>query len=244
MPDYSIIIPAYNEENYLPATLKSIKAAMKSIPDFTGEIIVVNNNSSDRTEASARENGADKVVFEAVNMISRARNSGADAAESEYLIFIDADTIILPELLVETVKRLKSGSICGGGAAIGFDRKLDRISQAVSALWNNMAPRMNMAAGSYIYCLKKAFDELGGFNPEVYAAEELGFSLRLARWGKPRGLYFTTIKEFPVRTSLRKTDWYSPLKMLLNAMTILLLFPFAVRSKKICAHWYCRPGKK
>jgi glycosyltransferase involved in cell wall biosynthesis len=77
--DYSIVIPAFNEEEFLPATLAAVRAAMAAQTGACGELIVVDNNSTDRTAAVARSLGA-QVVFEPVNQISRARNCGAAAA--------------------------------------------------------------------------------------------------------------------------------------------------------------------
>jgi glycosyltransferase involved in cell wall biosynthesis len=82
--DYSIIIPAYNEESYLADTLTVLQKAMMDIP-LNGEIIVTDNNSTDRTAEIAKTAGA-KVVFEPVNQISRARNTGARHAEGRYLV--------------------------------------------------------------------------------------------------------------------------------------------------------------
>ena len=95
---FSIVIPAFNEENYLGNTLDSLRSGMSEIPDLKGEIIVVDNNSSDKTAAVANSKGA-RVVFEPINQISKARNTGAKFAKGEYLIFIDADTQVSPKLL-------------------------------------------------------------------------------------------------------------------------------------------------
>ena len=89
---YSVIIPAYNEETFLPATLTSLHLAMDSIP-HNGEIIVVDNNSTDNTRQVAEKYGA-KVVFEPFRQIAKARNSGAKAAKSIFFIFLDADTVL------------------------------------------------------------------------------------------------------------------------------------------------------
>src|SRR5688572_5819892 len=74
----SVIVPAFNEEQFLGKTLAQIKAAASALAN-TGwgtELIVCDNNSTDRTAEIARAAGAN-VVFEPVNQISRARNSGA-----------------------------------------------------------------------------------------------------------------------------------------------------------------------
>ena len=77
----SIVVPAFNEERLLGESLAQIKSAARAFAprgwDF--ELIVCDNNSTDRTAEIARVAGA-TVVFEPVNQIARARNSGAAAA--------------------------------------------------------------------------------------------------------------------------------------------------------------------
>ncbi len=51
---YSIIIPAYNEEELLPQTLEAIDKAMAGISHYSGEVVVTDNNSTDRTAAIAK----------------------------------------------------------------------------------------------------------------------------------------------------------------------------------------------
>lgn len=89
--DYSIIVPAYNEEDCLPGTLAYLGRAMAGVPDAAGEVVVVDNASTDRTAAIASRWGA-RVVFEPHRQIARARNAGAAAARGGRLIFVDADT--------------------------------------------------------------------------------------------------------------------------------------------------------
>ena len=88
MLDYSIVVPAYNEEKLLPATLRTLRQAMNGASsERQGEIIVVDNNSTDTTADIARQAGV-RVVFEPINRISRARNAGArepaDATSSSW----------------------------------------------------------------------------------------------------------------------------------------------------------------
>ena len=74
----SIIIPAFNEERLIEHCLRSVSAslAVNDRPGLTSEIIVVDNNSTDNTANLARQAGAG-VVFEPINQIGRARNTGA-----------------------------------------------------------------------------------------------------------------------------------------------------------------------
>ncbi|MEP6879988.1 MAG: glycosyltransferase, partial [Nitrosospira sp.] len=73
----SIIIPAFNEERLIEPCLQSVSASLAANdrPGLTSEIIVVDNNSTDNTANLARQAGA-RVVFEPINQIGRARNTG------------------------------------------------------------------------------------------------------------------------------------------------------------------------
>ncbi len=237
--DYSIIIPAYNEEDYLATTLSALHEAMPQIA-LSGEIIVVDNNSSDRTAALAEEQGA-IVVFEAINQISRARNAGAKAAEGRYLIFVDADTVIPHALLEQALTNLESGKIIGGGACVSGDMPLHFSMQWLLNLWNFISIQTNNAAGSFIYCQREAFETIGGFSEAVYASEEIWLSRSLKKLGKKRKQDFCIIKQPPVITSMRKMQWYSPMKIYLYVL-LLAVFPFTVRIKSLCTMWYRRPS--
>lgn len=91
-PEISIIIPAYNEEQNILKTLSSLSA---SITDKKVEVIVVNNNSGDRTGQLAREAGA-VCIDETMQGITAARNAGLQKAKGDFILNADADTIYPP----------------------------------------------------------------------------------------------------------------------------------------------------
>jgi glycosyltransferase involved in cell wall biosynthesis len=238
LPSYSIILPAFNEEVCLPGTLAGVHAAMKMVAE-SGEVIVVDNNSTDRTAEVARANGA-RVVFEPVNQISRARNAGARAATAPWLIFLDADTFLPPGLLVRALENLRSGKIGGGGAMLEMEGVIEPRYQRVVNLWTWLSHKMRWAAGSFIYCRREGFDAIGGFSEKVYAAEEIFFSHYYARWARRHKLGYCIIDSPPVITSARKLGWYSPWQIF-SLFAVMTLCPVAVRSKRLCAFWYRRP---
>jgi glycosyltransferase involved in cell wall biosynthesis len=235
---YSLILPAYNEEAHLPGTLASVHAAMRMVPE-PGEVIVVDNNSTDRTAAVAQANGA-RVVFEPVNQISRARNAGARAALGTWLIFLDADTQLPAGLLVRAIENLRSGSIAGGGALMEMDRPITPRYQRVVDCWTWVSRKLQWAAGSFVYCTKEGFDAVGGFSLKVYAGEEVFFSRAYTKWARQHGKTFRIIDSPRVVTSARKMEWYSPAQ-LLGLLLMMALIPYSVRSKRLCAFWYKRP---
>jgi glycosyltransferase involved in cell wall biosynthesis len=237
-PQFSLIVPAYNEEAELPKSLPSFTAAMEAC-GRRGELIVVDNNSTDRTPEVARELGA-RVVFEEHNQISRARNAGARASGAPFLVFVDADTVIPPELLARAVENLESGECCGGGARLEFDEYPRRAMRPIVRLWNWLSVHRKLAAGSFVYCLREGFEAVGGFSQKVYAGEELFFSRALGRWGRKRGREFRVITEYPVISSARKLKWFNAWQLIWPSI-MMTLFPFLVLSRRFCGLWYKRP---
>jgi glycosyltransferase involved in cell wall biosynthesis len=237
-PDYSIVLPAYNEATLLPATLAELGRAMAGVP-LRGEIVVCDNNSTDATAETARAAGA-RVVFEPVNQISRARNTGARAAHGRLIVFVDADTLVPAPLLAEALEALAGGRVCGGGAAVAMEGISGGLAGRLVGLWNGLSRGRRLAAGSFLFCLREAFFAVGGFSERVYASEEIWLSRALKRWGRPRGLDFV-ILDGTVTTSGRKARWY-PAPVLLAVTLGFVLCPWLVRSRAYCWLWYKRPA--
>ncbi|NBB81612.1 MAG: glycosyltransferase, partial [Verrucomicrobia bacterium] len=223
--DYSVILPAFNETEELPATLTAIRHAMSAIK-ATGECIVVDNNSDDDTAAVAKQHGADKVVFEPINQISRARNAGAARSAGRYLIFIDADTRIEAALLAEALHQLETKACAGGGSIVEFEGDVNFVGRLCIQTWEQISKLTATAAGSFIFCRRDAFDAVGGFDESLYASEEVRFSRRMRKWGKTHGLFFKILDHAPAKTSARKLKWYSGLEIL-GWVGLMIIMPLA-----------------
>ena len=242
MKDFAIIIPAYNEEDYLAATLASVREAVSAMPG-SATVVVVDNNSSDRTGEVAKTHGADLVVFEPHNQIARARNAGADAVKQiEHLVFVDADTRITENLLRAALDNLDSEEVAGGGARVLMDQPVTPMVGWIVRTWNRVSVMRQLAAGSFFFCRRDAFDAVGGFDESVYAGEEVWLAKRIKRWGKKRGLDFRILEGETVVTSARKSSWFST-KDFVMQIGLCFLFPWATRSKKLCGMWYRRPDE-
>ena len=158
----SVIVPAFNEEQGIAASLRSIRQAAMALDAvrWSSELIVCDNNSTDRTAAIAREEGA-KVVFEPINQISRARNAGAARATGEWLIFVDADSHPSRELFVDVVRAIQDGRCIAGGSAVRFDNS-GRAIEFLGWSWNTTSRLTRWAAGSFMFCEAAVFREVGG----------------------------------------------------------------------------------
>src|SRR4051812_9249642 len=114
----SFIVPAHNEELWLPRTLAAIHESARA----TGqpyELIVANDASTDRTEQVARQLGA-TVLNVNHRQIAATRNAGAHAAHGERLFFVDADTLITASALKSALSSMDKGAV-GGGALTRFE---------------------------------------------------------------------------------------------------------------------------
>ena len=146
----SIVIPAFNEERVIEDCLESISTSLVGNHDdeCTAEIIVVDNNSTDRTAELARQAGA-VVVFEPINQIGRARNAGAEAATGEWLLFLDADSLLSAELLADIMAMIKDGKHIGCGSTLSMDG-LPWWANGIFHVWRGMSIMFQWAAGALI----------------------------------------------------------------------------------------------
>jgi glycosyltransferase involved in cell wall biosynthesis len=228
----SVVVPAFNEERLLPATLANLRQVLPQ----TSELIVCDNNSTDATAEIARAAGA-LVVFEPANQISRSRNRGAAAASGDWLLFVDADSLPSRSLLGETLEAIHSGSCIAGGATVEFATR-DLHVRFWLVLWNSWSRLMKRAAGSFVFCEAAAFRELGGFSEDLYAGEELDLFRRLKRLARRRGKRIVILHRHPLLTSDRKTRLYAPREHLAFLFKTLLTGGRTLRRREDCAVWY------
>jgi len=218
----SVIVPAFNEEKLLGASLAEIKSAAKvfETPGWGFELIVCDNNSTDRTGEIARAAGV-TVVFEPVNQIGRARNAGAAAATGGWLLFVDADSHPSAGLFADVKKQILSGKCLGGGSTLVLDEK-NFTRSFITGLWNGVSRCLGYMAGSFIFVETAAFRRIGGFSNKLFAAEELDLSKRLKQLARETGRRMVILHRHPLKTSARKMKLYTTRELLgFFARTIL-----------------------
>ncbi len=194
----SIVIPTYNEEEYLPRLLASIRSQR-----FAGyEIIVADARSTDRTREIARRFGARVVEG---GMPGPGRNLGAAAAQGDLLLFLDAD-VVLPD--VEWLRN-KVGQFGRRGLDAATclikplsARMIDRLSHNVFNA-HMMATQFTMAhaPGFCIFATKALHERIGGFDEGIKLAEDHDYVERASQVGK-----FRVMTGSRIRVSVRRFD--------------------------------------
>jgi glycosyltransferase involved in cell wall biosynthesis len=238
-PALSIIIPAFNEEKLLAASLRAVKAAASAF-DAAGlawELVVCDNNSTDRTAEIAHVEGA-KVVFEPINQIGRARNTGASAATGAWLLFIDADSQPSPELLADVAALTRRSDVLLAGSTITLD-EASPLFRFACGVWNTASHLRHLVAGSFILVRAAAFREVGGFDLKFFAGEEIDLALRLQkRIGRRDRQRTIILHRHPLLTSARKLHLYSKAELGHFLLRALFRPMKTTGSRDDCALWY------
>lgn len=234
----SVVVPAYNEEKLIVDSLRAIKRALTSFKErgWDTELIVSNNNSTDRTAEVAASEGA-TVVFEPINQISRARNAGAAAASGDWIIFVDADSFPSSELFAEAAEKMESGHYLAGGVTVKLDEG-PLIARTVAAGWSRLSRIMKWAAGSFIFCRADAFRKVGGFSLELFASEEIDFCIKLKKLAKSEGKRLIILHKHPLITSGRKLKLYSKGDHFRFLLRGVFRPSSTIRNREACQIWY------
>lgn len=230
----SVIIPAHNEESYLPQTLAHLNRAAALLRHHS-EIIVVDNESVDGTKRIAESFGA-KVFHEPERNIGKVRNTGAQNSNADVLVFVDADTLV-PETLLARIAGAMEDEKCFGGAVsveyAGITRKSMKIYLAGWKFWGSI---FNMKQGAAQFCRKSVFEELRGYDETVFVGEDVEFYWRLAKYARTNGGKLHFIEEQKVITSGRRFEKLSLWKTLLLTHPVFIYL--AWRKRAFWKDWY------
>jgi len=186
--EISVIIPAYNEEEYIKECIESVK---KQKTNLNYEIIVVNNNSTDKTKNIAKKCNV-KVIDEKRQGVGQARKTGTESAKGNIVIHIDADTHLYSDHIEKVANHFKKDKnlVCLGGQFLFYDANL--IQRIIRGIFYK--PALFLAkistkgglgpTGGNMAFRMDAYKKTKGFNPKLNFGEDGDITLQLKKFGK------------------------------------------------------------
>lgn len=227
--DFSVIIPALNEEYYIEECLESLKNQ-----DYKGnfEIIVVNNGSKDRTSLIAEKYGV-RVLYERKRGIPYALITGCEKARGDILAFTDADTILPPYWLSRLNELFDSNpNAIGVGGPVKFYDAEKIIGFLTNGVFRPLFfliaktiifPYSPFLIGTNMAVKKEVYQKSGGFNPRFFFGQDVELCKRIRKYGK---IIFND--EITVNTSFRRFagGYRNPILISLNAIKELFVSVF------------------
>lgn len=227
MKPFSVVIISYNEEEHLPVLLDSIQK--QSLQPY--EVIVADAKSEDRTVEIALDYGARVVQG---GRPSRGRNLGAKAAQTDHIIFFDADVCLEDDCFFEKAWEdfvKKTCDLATVDVQPRSSHRWDRFSHWVYnkyvRLWGDRHPH---APGFCIFTKKDLHDRIGGFDEQIDFCEDHEYAARAVK----HGARFRFLDHVSVPVSVRRMDRDGRLniavKYLLGELHFLFVGP--IRHKK------------
>ncbi|MDI6826590.1 MAG: glycosyltransferase [Candidatus Aenigmarchaeota archaeon] len=180
--DVSVIIPTYNEGKSIETTLLAVRSQTKS----PKEILVVDNFSKDRTVEIARKYAK---VIKSKSNIAQARNIGASKASSELLLFLDADTLLLPNVIEKLSKEFNKKRVVIASLPL-YPLQMKFKHYVLTKIgWEFIPKTLNkykrpIFCGACIMVRKSAFDKINGFREDLSAGDDIDFTQRISKVGK------------------------------------------------------------
>lgn len=180
-PTVSVVIPAKNEERYLPILLKGLeKQTLKPV-----QIILADAQSTDKTRDIGRQHGCTIVDG---GMPGPGRNAGAKVATGDILLFLDADVQIDNKYFIEAAVEefeKKHFDIATPDIHLVSGRRLDKVGHDFYnfyvRMWGAWRPH---APGFCIFIRRSLFESIGGFDPSILLCEDHELAKRAGKRGK------------------------------------------------------------
>lgn len=237
----SFVIPAYNEEEYIGECLEVILAQKKNLP-YDIEVIVVNNNSTDRTEEVVRHFEEVKIVEEKEKGLVPARRAGFMAATGDLIANVDADTRLTRGWIRKVMEAFEKDRklVALSGPFIYFDAPLKirfftRIFYYISFVLNTLAPWLfPVVQGGNFVVRKNALEKIGGYRRDLnFYGEDADVARRMNKVGKVKFTFGLPIKSSGRRLA-KEGGFTTALRYTMNYFWIIFFAkPFTQTSKDI-----------
>jgi glycosyltransferase involved in cell wall biosynthesis len=188
-PRFSVIIPALNEEKFLPKLLTSL--TRQTVKNF--DVIVVDGHSVDKTVAVANQfkNKLPQLtIIECEKAgVSRQRNIGAATGKADWLVFVDADSVLLSNFIGRVTRYIDRSHAKFFTTWLKADR--DDPMHAIAAFGMNSGVEAGIlvgqpwAPGPLTVVRRDVFEMVGGYNEGVTYGEDHELGVVIDKRGVP-----------------------------------------------------------
>ena len=181
-PLVTIIIPCFNYGKYLPDAFESIR--QQNYPNI--EIIVVDDGSTDNTREIVEKDGKAKYIYQTNQGLSAARNTGIKNSKGEYIIFLDADDILLPDAINTNLRYIKKNeklAFVSGTFEVNFTENneiIDKISEVETDHYLQLLQGNYIGFPAVVLYRRWIFDEIV-FDLSLKSCQDYNLNLEIAR---------------------------------------------------------------
>jgi glycosyltransferase involved in cell wall biosynthesis len=215
MRSVSVVVPAYNEEDFIDKCLLSLKR--QTVPC---EIVVCDNNSGDRTCAVASKY-ADRVVKEKRQGVAHAFNAAISASGGELIAMTGADCIVPADWIESALPHFDDPKIMACFGPVHSTGRSYRRTFKFFSIFYGVIVRFKIAWGvsdANLIIRKSVLDKVGGFDPAVQMMEDSHLMKRIRRYGRLKFL-----KGNVVRTSPRRLEREGARKVFIDRTISLIM---------------------
>lgn len=199
----SVVVPAFNEERYLPLCLKSL--TNQTYPKDRFQITVVDNNSTDKTSQIAKEFGA-KVILEKRQGNTFALKRGMDEAKGDIIASTDADSKVAPDWLLIIGKEFLDPKVVAITGSVRLDGRSRLMALSMDILYivsmhiSAFIGKPNLSGFNFAV-RKDAYLKVGGVNTLFTMSPDVDLGIRLNKIGKVK-----VVNDLRVTTSFRRWE--------------------------------------
>lgn len=199
MPFFSVIIPLYNKEDFIEATLKSV--LQQSFTDF--EVLVVNDGSTDEGEAKVLAFNDSRIQYfsQENNGVSSARNLGIANAQSDYIAFLDADDYWYPDFLQEffsMIQAFPQQQVFSAAMesenpknVIPASYSIEKTAERMIVNYFEASYKESVIWTSCAVFYKSVFEKMGGFDTKIVSGQDTDMWIRI-------GLHYPVVFSFKI----------------------------------------------
>ena len=181
LPVISVIIPAHNEQRFLPGLLDSLREHL----EVDVEIVVVDCGSTDNTADVARRYPCKLIRNDKKQTPSTTRNIGVEAASGQILVFLDADVVVTACWGARLTELARSSGVQAGRFVTGDQYHISKEPAWIERFWFEPLRKVpkDYINGGNLITTRLLFDEVGGFDTRLETGEDVDFCHRAVAMG-------------------------------------------------------------